>query len=92
MVTAKLNALYEKLKAQGVTIDRLWNCNVIKTLDKVRGKSTMHQLADLVSIIRFEMGCRDSLQPFAETVNYNFMCWTLKHNTDAVCFSEERME
>jgi len=92
MVIAKLKALYEKLKNQGVTIDRLWDCYAIKKPDKVRGKSTMHQLSDLVSIIRFEMGYGDNLQPFAETVNYNFMRWTLKRNAGAVHFTEEQME
>ena len=92
MVINKLQSLYEKLKAQGITIDRLWDCYALKKPDKVRGKSTMHQLADLIAIIRFEMGYGDNLQPFAETVNYNFMRWTLKRNAGAVHFSEEQME
>lgn len=92
MVINKLQSLYEKLKTQGITIDRLWDCYAIKKPDKVRGKSTMRQLADLIAIIRFEMGYGDNLQPFAETVNYNFMRWTLKRNAGAVHFSEEQME
>ena len=92
MVINGLKTLYEKLKAQGVTIDRLWDCYAIKKPDKVRGKSTVHQLADLISIIRFEMGYGDNLQPFAETVNYNFMRWTLKRNAGAVHFTDEQME
>ena len=92
MVISGLKALYEKLKAQGVTIDRLWDCYAIKRPEKVRSKSTMHQLADLIAIIRFEMGYGDNLQPFAETVNYNFLRWTLKRNAGAVHFSEEQME
>ncbi len=92
MVIDSLKILYEKLKAHGVTIDRLWDCYAIKKPDKVRGKSTIHQLADLISIIRFEMGYGDNLQPFAETVNYNFMRWTLKRNAGAVHFTDEQME
>lgn len=92
MVIDGLKALYEKLKSHGITIDRLWDCYAIKKPDKVRGKSTMHQLADLISIIRFEMGYGDNLQPFAETVNYNFMRWTLKRNAGAVHFTDEQME
>lgn len=92
MVIDSLKALYEKLKAQGVTIDRLWDCYAIKKPDKVRGKSAIHQVADLVSLIRFEMGYVDNLQPFAETVNYNFMRWTLKRNAGAVHFTDEQME
>lgn len=91
MVIERLKALYEKLKARNVTIDRLWDCYVIRKPDKVRS-STLHQLADLISIIRFEMGYSDQLQPFAETVNYNFMRWTLKQNAGAVHFTDEQME
>lgn len=92
MVIDGLKSLYEKLNTQGITIDRLWDCYAIKKPDKVRNKSTIHQLADLISIIRFEMGYGDNLQPFAETVNYNFMRWTLKRNAGAVHFTEEQME
>lgn len=92
MVIAKLKALYEKLKAQGITIDRLWDCYAIKKPEKVKARGTVHQLADLVSIIRFEMGYGDNLQPFAETVNYNFMRWTLRKNAGAVHFTDEQME
>lgn len=92
MVIEGLKRLYEKLKSQGITIDRLWDCYAIKKPDKVRGKSTLHQLADLISIIRFEMGYGDNLQPFAETVNYNFMRWTMKRNAGPIHFTEEQME
>ncbi len=92
MVIDGLKSLYEKLKSQGITIDRLWDCYAIKNPDKVKGKSTVHQLADLISIIRFEMGYGDNLLPFAESVNYNFMRWTLKRNAGAVHFTDEQME
>ena len=68
MVISGLKALYEKLKAQGITIDRLWDCCAVAKPDRGRGRSTIHQLADLITMIRFEMGCGDNLQPFAETV------------------------
>ena len=90
MAIEKLKALYAKLKMQ-VTIERLWDCYAIKRPGKVAG-STLGQLADLVSIIRFEMGYADQLAPFADKVNYNFMQWTLRRNAGAVHFSEEQME
>lgn len=92
MVIGALKALYEKLKAQGITIDRLWDCYAIAKPDRVRGKGTLRQLADLIAMIRFEMGYGDNLQPFAETVNYNFMRWTLKRNAGSVHFTDEQME
>lgn len=92
MVIGALKTLYEKLKAQGITIDRLWDCYAIAKPDRVRGRSTIHQLADLIAMIRFEMGCGDNLQPFAETVNYNFKQWIFRRNAGAVHFTEEQME
>lgn len=92
MAIEKLKALYQKLRGKGVTIERLWDCYVIKKPDKVKGSSTLRQLADLVSMIRFEMGQTDSLQPFADKVNYNFQQWTFRRNAGAVHFTPEQME
>ena len=91
MAISRLKALYEKLKAKGVTIERLWDCYAIQKPGKVKG-GTLGQLADLVSIIRFEMGYADHLAPFADRVNYNFMQWTLRRNAGAVHFTDEQME
>ena len=91
MAIEALRGLYEKLKAKGVTVERLWDCYAIKKPDKVK-RGTMAQLADLISIIRFEMGYADNLTPFADRVNYNFMQWTLRRNAGAVHFTDEQME
>ena len=92
MAIEKLKALYEKLRSRGVTIERLWDCYAIKKPEKVKGKGTLRQLADLVSIIRFEMGEAEGLQPFADRVNYNFQQWTFRRNAGAVHFTPEQME
>ena len=91
MAISRFKALYEKLKAKGVTVERLWDCYAIQKPGKVKG-GTLGQLADLVSIIRFEMGYADHLAPFADRVNYNFMQWTLRRNAGAVHFTDEQME
>ena len=91
MAITKLKALYEKLKAQNITIERLWDCYAIKKPEKVK-RGTVAQLTDLISIIRFEMGYADNLAPFADRVNYNFMQWTLRRNAGAVHFTDEQME
>jgi len=91
MAIAQLKALYEKLKAQSITVERLWECYAIKKPEKVK-RGTMAQLTDLISIIRFEMGYTENLSPFADKVNYNFMQWTLRRNAGAVHFTEEQME
>ena len=91
MAIEQLKTLYEKLRLKGVTVERLWDCYTIKRPDKVK-KGVIAQLADLISMIRFEMGYADQLSPFADNVNYNFMQWTLRKNAGAVHFTEEQME
>ncbi|MBR4401669.1 MAG: hypothetical protein IKT09_08325 [Synergistes sp.] len=91
MVIGQLKALYEKLKSQNITIERLWDCYAIKRPEKAK-RSAAAQIADLISIIRFEMGYADNLAPFADRVNYNFMQWTLRRNAGSVHFTEEQME
>lgn len=91
MAITRLKALYEKLKAQHITIERLWECYAIKKPEKVK-RGAVAQLTDLISIIRFEMGLADNLAPFADKVNYNFMQWTLRRNAGAVHFTDEQME
>lgn len=91
MAIESLKKLYDKLKSKGITVERLWDCYVIKKPDKVK-RGTVAQITDLISIIRFEMGYTDNLQPFADKVNYNFMQWTLRRNAGAVHFTEEQME
>lgn len=91
MVIDGLKSLYEKLKAKGITVERLWESYAIKKPEQVK-TGTMAQLTDLISIIRFEMGYTDNLAPFADRVNYNFMQWTFRRNTGAVHFTEEQME
>ena len=91
MAIMQLKVLYEKLKVQNITIERLWECYAIKKPEKVK-RGTVAQLTDLISIIRFEMGYADNLTPFADKVNYNFMQWTLRRNAGAVHFTDEQME
>ena len=91
MAIEGLKAMYEKLKVMGITIERLWDCYAIKKPEKVK-RGAMAQLADLISIIRFEMGYTENLAPFADRVNYNFMQWTLRRNAGAVHFTDEQME
>ena len=55
-------------------------------------KGVVAQLADLIAIIRVEMGYTGQLSPFADKVNYNFMQWTLRKNACAVHFTEVQME
>ena len=91
MAINALKDLYNKLKDKGVTVERLWDCYAIRKPNRVK-QGTVAQMTDLISIIRFEMGYADDLQPFSDKVNYNFMQWTLRRNAGAVHFNDEQME
>ena len=91
MAIEQLKALYQKLQAKGITVERLWDCYAIKKPEKVK-RGTLAQLTDLISVIRFEMGYANDLSPFADKVNYNFMQWTFRKNTGAVHFTGDQME
>ncbi len=88
MAIESLKKLYEKLKSKGITVERLWDCYAISKPDKIK-RGIVSQLTDLISIIRFEMGYSDNLQPFTDRINYNFMQWTLRKNAGAIHFTEE---
>lgn len=94
MTIEKMKQLYDKLTAApyGITVERLWDCYAIRRPEAVKGKGTMRVLTDLISLIRFEMGYTDNLSPFADTVNYNFMRWTMAKNAGAIHFTEEQIE
>ena len=91
MAIEQLKKLYESLKAKGVTVARLWDCYALTKPEKVK-RGTLAQLADLVSMIRFEMGAADNLAPFADRVDYNFQRWTFRRNAGPVHFTDEQME
>ncbi len=90
MVLEKLKALYYKLKAKYLTVERLWDCYAIQKPERVKG--TVGKLADLVSLVRFEMGYTENLTPFADRVNTNFQNWVFRRNAGAVHFTEEQMD
>ena len=91
MALEQLDRLYGLLKAQNVTLDRLWDCYAIVKPEKVK-RGALVRLADLVSLIRFEMGLTDQLAPFADRVNYNYKQWIFRRNAGAVHFTEEQMD
>ncbi len=91
MAIESLKKLYEKLKAKGITVQRLWDCYALRKPDKVK-RGTVAQLTDLISLVRFELDYTDQLSPFADKVNYNFMQWTLHRNAGSVHFTDEQMD
>ena len=91
MVIEKLKELYEKLKSEGITVERLWDCYAIKQPDKVK-RSEMTQITELISKKKKKKKKTNTLTSFADKVNYNFMQWTFKKNAGHIQFTEEQMD
>ena len=92
MVIQQLKALYETLQQKNLTVDRVWEAYATKDVEKVKKRSTMAQITDLISLIRYEMGVVTELSPFADCVNQNFKDWTFKKNAGYLQFTEDQME
>lgn len=92
LTLSMISELHEKLIARGLSTERLWESYAIKQPEKVKGRSSVRMLTDIVSLIRFELGYASELSPFADTVNYNFMRWTMAKNAGNVHFTDEQID
>ena len=92
MAIKKLAELYDKLKLENLSTERLWKCYSIVKPEKVKKVSTLNKLTDLIALVRFEVGYSDNLTPFADRVNYNFMQWTMRCNAGSVHFTAESID
>ncbi len=89
-----IKELHEKLTAPpyNLTLEYLWESYYLKNQTSVKGRGTVRMLTDIFSLIKFELGYASELSPFADTVNYNFMRWTLAKNAGHIHFTEEQMD
>ena len=91
MVLQDLKTLYARLSAKNITVERLWDCYGITQAQKTR-KSTIRQITDLVSMIRFEAGMTDKIVPFGEVVDRNFKKWSFRSNNTDVKFTDTQWQ
>lgn len=70
----------------------LWRAYAIQDPDKIKEKNLVGKLADIVSLIRFELGQQTELTSFATEVSRRFRDWTLKKNAGHGHFTEEQMD
>lgn len=82
-----LASLALQLRAKGITEDKLRQCYDLR--DGKR-RSKLSQIADLVSLIRYEMGLITELTPFAERVRANYKKWIFAKNAGNNQFTDEQ--
>jgi len=73
-----------------LTTEKLWMAYSIRRPDKVRDKSVINKLADIVSLIRFQLGQTIELRTFSDEVNLRFRDWMLMKNAGHSQFTEEQ--
>jgi type I restriction enzyme R subunit len=87
-----INEVHAALERQHLTTERLWNAYSHTFPTKVKSKSPLNKLIDIVSLIRFELKINDELSPYSDIVNNNFKRWTFAKNAGPVQFSDEQMQ
>ncbi len=75
-----------------LTIDRVWDAYQRIEPKRVKHRSTLGMLTDIIAILRFELGIDTLLEPYSEIINRNFKEWVFKKNAGHVQFTEEQMK
>lgn len=88
-----IEELYEKISKSpyNLTENILWYSYSIVYPDKVK-KRVEDKLADIVSLVRFELGQNTQLDMFSAEVNLKFKQWVFKKNAGHIQFTEEQMQ
>lgn len=87
-----VRTLYDALIKENMPPEKLWMAYSIRLPEKVRAKSVVNQLADIVSLVRFQLGQATELNTFSIDVARRFRDWTLKKQSGALKFTEEQMD
>ncbi|MCK4825660.1 restriction endonuclease subunit R, partial [bacterium] len=87
-----LKSLADKIKTppHNITVDRLWQAYQQLEKSKVHGKSR-NKVSDFVSLLRFELGKTNYLEPFNDTVDKRFSAWLSKQREQGVEFTQEQL-
>jgi type I restriction enzyme R subunit len=75
-----------------LSAEKLWFAFSIRQPDKVRDKSVVNKLADIISLIRFQLQQTSELRLFSDMVNLRFRDWMLAKNAGHGQFTEEQTD
>jgi len=75
-----------------LTTDKIWAAYEKLEKSKVRGAGPHKLLTDIVSLLKFELGESEVLEPFAYTVDKRFDEWISKKKKQGITFTAEQLE
>jgi type I restriction enzyme R subunit len=84
--------LHATLLASNLPPEKLWMAYSVRQPDKVREKSVINKFADIVSLVRFQLGQTTELNSFSSDVARRFQSWTFEKQRGTLKFSEEQMD
>ena len=94
LTLAMIEELHEALRQPPylLTTESLWFAYSMKQSEKVKGKSVINKLADIISLVRFELGKTDELNSFSADVARRFQAWTFDKQRGNFKFTSEQTE
>jgi type I restriction enzyme R subunit len=84
--------LHSELLKANLPTEKLWMAYSIRQPAKVKEKSVINQLADIISLVRFQCGQTSELNTFSADVARQFQLWTFEKQRGALKFTEEQMD
>jgi type I restriction enzyme R subunit len=84
--------LHAALLQKNLPPEKLWMAYAIRQPEKVRSKNIINQLADIISLVRFQLGLTAELNTFSADVARRFQLWTFEKQKGALKFTEEQMD
>lgn len=89
-----LKELYERIKAPPyvLTPSKLWQAYKQIEEQKVKGRVTDRQIANFISLLRFEIEKTKQLEPYLDTVDKRFAEWLGRQKEEGVEFNEEQLK
>lgn len=75
-----------------LTVEQIWRAYEKTKPKRVKHRTTIGILTDIISLIRFELGIDNTLEQYSEMINRRFKEWIFKRNAGPVQFTEEQME
>jgi len=86
--------LYEALRKPPylLSAENLWLAYGIKCPEKVKDKNVVNKLADIISLVRFQLGQATELNSFSSDVARRFQAWTFDKQAGNFKFTPEQTE
>jgi len=89
-----LKELYERIKAPPyvLTPSKLWQAYKQIEEQRVKGRVGDKQIANFISLLRFEIEKTKELEPYLDTVDKRFAEWLGRQREEGVLFNEEQLK